>query len=55
MLELSNLHARVVPEDGPARDILKGLSLKVPRGEENVRYAACSCLSSIRWRSRACR
>lgn len=33
MLELSNLHARVVPEDGPARDILKGLSLTVPKGE----------------------
>jgi Fe-S cluster assembly ATP-binding protein len=33
MLELNNLHARVVPEDGPARDILKGLSLFVPAGE----------------------
>src|SRR5262245_14925054 len=33
MLELTNLHARVVPEDGPAREILKGLSLTVPRGE----------------------
>lgn len=33
MLELKNLHARVVPEDGPAREILKGLSLAVPAGE----------------------
>ncbi len=33
MLELNNLHARVVPEDGPAREILKGLSLSVPAGE----------------------
>jgi len=33
MLELLNLHARVVPEDGPAREILKGLSLSVPAGE----------------------
>jgi Fe-S cluster assembly ATP-binding protein len=33
MLELTNLHARVVPEDGPAREILKGLSLNVPKGE----------------------
>ena len=33
MLELSNLHARVVSDDGPSRDILKGLSLKVPKGE----------------------
>src|SRR5262245_54046310 len=33
MLELSNLHARVAPEDAPAREILKGLSLKVPNGE----------------------
>jgi Fe-S cluster assembly ATP-binding protein len=33
MLELSNLHAKVVPEGGPARDILKGLSLSVPAGE----------------------
>ena len=33
MLELDNLHARVVPEDGPAREILKGLSLTVPAGE----------------------
>jgi len=33
MLELVNLHARVVPEDGPAREILKGVSLKVPKGE----------------------
>ena len=33
MLELNNLHARVVPEDGPAREILKGLSLTVPSGE----------------------
>ena len=38
MLELSNLHARVVPEDGQssgnmAREILKGLSLSIPAGE----------------------
>jgi len=33
MLELNNLHARVVPEDGPSREILKGLSLSVPKGE----------------------
>ena len=33
MLELTNLHARVVPEDGPSREILKGLSLSVPKGE----------------------
>ena len=33
MLELTNLRARVVPEDGPAREILKGLSLSVPAGE----------------------
>jgi len=33
MLELKNLHAKVVPEDGPAREILKGLSLTVPAGE----------------------
>jgi Fe-S cluster assembly ATP-binding protein len=33
MLELVNLHARVTPEDGPAREILKGVSLKVPAGE----------------------
>ena len=33
MLELKNLHAKVVPEDGPAREILKGLSLVVPAGE----------------------
>ncbi|MDP3737881.1 MAG: Fe-S cluster assembly ATPase SufC [Hyphomonadaceae bacterium] len=33
MLELVNLHARVVPEDGPAREILKGVSLNVPKGE----------------------
>jgi Fe-S cluster assembly ATP-binding protein len=33
MLELTNLHARVVSDDGPGRDILKGLSLKVPKGE----------------------
>jgi Fe-S cluster assembly ATP-binding protein len=33
MLELVNLHARVVPEDGPPREILKGVSLKVPKGE----------------------
>jgi Fe-S cluster assembly ATP-binding protein len=33
MLELKNLHAKVVPEDGPAREILKGLSLSVPAGE----------------------
>jgi len=33
MLELKNLHARVVPEDAPAREILKGLSLSVPTGE----------------------
>ena len=33
MLELKDLKARVVPEDGPARDILKGVSLAVPAGE----------------------
>jgi Fe-S cluster assembly ATP-binding protein len=33
MLELQNLHARVTPEDGPAREILKGVSLSVPAGE----------------------
>ena len=33
MLELNNLRARVVPEDGPAQEILKGLSLAVPAGE----------------------
>jgi Fe-S cluster assembly ATP-binding protein len=33
MLELNNLHARVVPEDGPSREILRGLSLSVPAGE----------------------
>ncbi len=33
MLELTNLHASVVPEDGAAREILKGVSLNVPRGE----------------------
>jgi Fe-S cluster assembly ATP-binding protein len=33
MLELTNLHARVAPEDGPAREIVKGLSLSVPAGE----------------------
>jgi Fe-S cluster assembly ATP-binding protein len=33
MLELVNLHARVVPEDGPAREILRGVSLTVPAGE----------------------
>jgi Fe-S cluster assembly ATP-binding protein len=33
MLDLVNLHARVTPEDGPARDILKGVSLTVPAGE----------------------
>jgi Fe-S cluster assembly ATP-binding protein len=33
MLELVNLHARVTPEDAPAREILKGVSLKVPAGE----------------------
>jgi Fe-S cluster assembly ATP-binding protein len=33
MLELKNLHARVVPEDGPAREILRGVSLSVPAGE----------------------
>ncbi len=33
MLELVNLHARVTPEDGPAREILKGVSLQVPAGE----------------------
>jgi len=33
MLELSDLHARVTPEDGPPRDIIKGLSLHVPAGE----------------------
>src|SRR5262245_22690960 len=33
MLELQNLHARVTPEDGPAREILKGVSLAVPAGE----------------------
>jgi Fe-S cluster assembly ATP-binding protein len=33
MLELTDLKARVAPEDGPARDILKGVTLSVPRGE----------------------
>lgn len=33
MLELQDLKARVVPEDGQARDILKGVSLSVPAGE----------------------
>jgi Fe-S cluster assembly ATP-binding protein len=33
MLELTSLHARVAPEDGPAKEILKGLSLAVPAGE----------------------
>jgi Fe-S cluster assembly ATP-binding protein len=33
MLELKNLHARVVPEDVAPREILKGLSLAVPAGE----------------------
>jgi Fe-S cluster assembly ATP-binding protein len=33
MLDLKDLKARVVPEDGPARDILKGVSLTVPAGE----------------------
>jgi Fe-S cluster assembly ATP-binding protein len=33
MLELTNLHARVVPEDGAPREILKGVSLIVPAGE----------------------
>ena len=33
MLELNDLKARVVPEEGPARDILKGVSLTVPAGE----------------------
>src|SRR5262249_24806396 len=33
MLELQNLHARVTPEDGPTREILKGVSLVVPAGE----------------------
>ena len=33
MLELINLHARVTPEDGPPREILRGVTLKVPAGE----------------------
>jgi Fe-S cluster assembly ATP-binding protein len=33
MLELKNLNARVVPEDGAPREILKGVSLSVPAGE----------------------
>lgn len=33
MLDITNLHARVVPEDGPAREIIKGLTLSVPAGE----------------------
>jgi Fe-S cluster assembly ATP-binding protein len=33
MLELVNLHARVTPEDAPAREILKGVSLSVPAGQ----------------------
>jgi Fe-S cluster assembly ATP-binding protein len=33
MLELSGLHARVAPEDAAPREILKGLSLVVPKGE----------------------
>jgi Fe-S cluster assembly ATP-binding protein len=32
MLELNDLYARVTPEDGPPRDIIKGLSLHVPAG-----------------------
>ncbi len=33
MLKLDTLHASVIPEDAPAREILKGLSLEVPAGE----------------------
>ncbi len=33
MLKLEDLHARVTPEDAPAREILKGVSLEVPAGE----------------------
>lgn len=33
MLEIKDLKARVVPEDGPARTILQGVSLSVPAGE----------------------
>ena len=33
MLEITDLHARVAPEDGPAREILKGVTLSVPAGE----------------------
>ena len=33
MLELTDLHARVAPDDGPGRDILKGVTLSVPKGE----------------------
>jgi Fe-S cluster assembly ATP-binding protein len=33
MLKLDDLHASVTPEDAPAREILKGLSLEVPAGE----------------------
>jgi Fe-S cluster assembly ATP-binding protein len=33
MLELTSLHASVALEGGPARDILKGLSLSIPAGE----------------------
>jgi Fe-S cluster assembly ATP-binding protein len=33
MLKLVNLHASVTPEDAPASEILKGVSLEVPAGE----------------------
>jgi Fe-S cluster assembly ATP-binding protein len=33
MLRVEDLRVRVTPEDGPAREILKGLSLQLPAGE----------------------
>ncbi len=33
MLELNNLHARVAQDNGPAKEILKGVTLSVPAGE----------------------
>jgi len=33
MLKVVNLHASVTPEDAPAREILKGVSLEVPVGQ----------------------
>ena len=33
LLELTNLHARILIEDAPSADIIKGLTLSVPAGE----------------------